>query len=267
MTTSGEAARSAQRQGNRALEIGGRIGYGVNAALHVLVGLLALQLAFGGGGGQASQQGALGAVAAQPFGRTLLWLFVVGFAALFLVQLARCLGVRGQEAGSDRLQAGGLALYYAVLALAAVQYASGSGGGGGSKDLSAKILGLPGGQFLLVLIGLGVLGIGGYHVYKGVTKKFVEDLDIRDSSGRSGTAVERLGQFGYVAKGAALGLIALLVIIGAVRTDPNASSAGLDGALRSLLDEPFGPYLVAIVAIGFIAFSAYLAARARRGKV
>lgn len=265
MTTS-RSTRRAQQEGHRALEIGGRVGFAINAVQHVLIGLLALQIAWGGGGARADQSGALGAVAAQPFGRTLLWLFVVGFVGLALVHLARGVGVRGDDSTSDRAKAGGLTVYYAVLAVLALQYAQGSGGGGGSKDVTARVLSWPGGQLLVGLVGLVLLGMGGYHCWKGATSGFRDELDDRDLSGRSGTAIERLGQAGYVAKGIALILIGVLVVIGAATFDPNAAG-GLDTALRALAEQPFGPYLLTLVALGLIAFGGFLGVRARRGKV
>lgn len=232
---------------------------------HVLIGVLAIQIAWGGGG-RADQSGALGTVAAQPFGRTLLWLFVAGFAALSLVHLARMVGVRGREVGKDRAQAGALAVYYAALTLFTLQYAQGSSGGGGSEDVTARAFGLPSGQILVGVVGLVIVGIGAYHCWKGATSGFRDELDFRDLAGRSGTAVEWIAQFGYIAKGVALLLIGALVVIAAAQLDPNAAG-GLDVALKALASQPFGPYLLTLVALGFIAFGGYLVVRARRGKV
>lgn len=269
MTTSDEATR----QAHRGLGIAGRAGFVINAVQHVVIGLLALQIAGGSsgtgdGGGRADQSGAFGAVAAQPFGRTLLWLFVAGFAALALVHLARAVGVRGDDAKGDRFNAGALSVWYVALAVLALQIALGasSGGGGGGKDVTATVLAWPGGQFLVGAVGLVFVGIGVYHCYKGVTSGFRDELDFRDLVGRSGTVVERLTQFGYLAKGVALLLIGVLVVVGAVRFDPSAAG-GLDTALRALASQPFGPYLLSIVALGLIAFGGFLAVRARRGKV
>ncbi|MGH3980763.1 MAG: DUF1206 domain-containing protein [Pseudonocardiaceae bacterium] len=254
------------RSGQRALEVAGRIGFGVNAVQHLLIGIVALQIAWSGAGAQASQSGALATVAAQPFGRTLLWLFVAGFAGLAVVHLARAVGARGHDAASDRANAGALTVYYVALAVLAQQYAQGSGGGGSSKDVTAGALGLPGGQLLVGAVGLVIVGIGGYHVWKGVTKGFSDELDFRDLAGRSGTVLERVALFGYVTKGLALVLVGVLVVIGAVWFDPNAAG-GLDTALRTLAGQPFGPWLLSVVALGLIAFAGYLVVRARRGKV
>ena len=58
----------------------GLIAYGV---VHILIGWIALQIAwFGGGGEEASQKGALAQIAGGPFGATLLWITVIGLFAL-----------------------------------------------------------------------------------------------------------------------------------------------------------------------------------------
>jgi len=174
--------------------------------------------------------------------------------------------VRGNDAGGDRANAGALTVYYAALALLALQYAQGSGSGGSGKDVTAKVLAWPGGQILVAAVGLVIVGIGGYHCWKGAASGFRDELDIRDLRGSSDTAIERVAQFGYIAKGLALILIGVLVVIGAVQFDPNAAG-GLDPALHALASQPFGPWLLSAVALGLIAFGGFLAVRARRGKV
>jgi hypothetical protein len=74
--------------------------------------------------------------------------------------------------------------------------------------------------------------------------------------------VTRLGQVGYPGKGVALGVVGGLLVHAAVTFDP-ADASGLDGALRTILDAPFGQFLLTLVAIGIAAFGAYLFVRAR----
>ena len=38
------------------------------------------------------------------------------------------------------------------------------------------VMGMPFGRVLVAAVGVGVLAVGGYHVYKGVSEKFLEDL-------------------------------------------------------------------------------------------
>lgn len=262
MAETSDVLRSAQRT----LGVLGRTGWVINAVQHILVAVLALQIAWSRSNAHASHSGALATVAAQPFGHAALVLFVAGFAGLALVHLARCIGVRGHDAATQRAQAGALAGYYTALAVLAEQYAQGAGGGASARDVTAYALSWPGGQLLVGVVGLVIVGIGVYHVVKGQREGFRDELDCRDRSGRSGIALERIAQFGYVTKGLALLLVGVLVVIGAVRFDPNAGG-GLDAALRVLVGQPYGPWLLSLVALGLVAFAGYLVIRARRGKV
>ncbi len=68
---------------------GGLIAYGV---VHLLVGWLALQIAWGTSGGtSADTSGALQTLADQPFGEVLLWVAAVGLVALALWQVSEAI--------------------------------------------------------------------------------------------------------------------------------------------------------------------------------
>jgi hypothetical protein len=56
-----------------------------------LIGVLAVQIAFGGGGWEADKNGAISTVAALPFGAVILWVMVVGFAALTVWQASEAI--------------------------------------------------------------------------------------------------------------------------------------------------------------------------------
>src|SRR4051794_24468543 len=58
---------------SRAVEIGARVGLACYGVTHLLIAWLALQIAFGGGGGQANQKGAFEQLTDNTFGKILLW--------------------------------------------------------------------------------------------------------------------------------------------------------------------------------------------------
>ncbi|MBO3084047.1 DUF1206 domain-containing protein [Cellulomonas fengjieae] len=248
----------------RSWELAARAGYAVSGVLHVLIGVLALRVAFGSGGEQADQSGALSAIAATPFGAAILWFSVVAFVALGAWQVARAFHSR--ETG-DRAKSAGRAVVYIALAFAALSFARGGGSAASTQtaDLTATLMSAPGGRVLVAAVGLGIIAVGVYHVYKGWKKKFLQDLN-RLPSGTAGSVVLRLGVLGYVAKGVALGIVGALFVQAAVTSDPS-SSTGLDGALHTLRDQPAGVLLLVIVAAGFVAFGAYSFVRARYGRI
>jgi len=244
------------------LENAARLGYAVNGLVHLLIAWLALQVAWGGGGGSADQSGAMQTLSGNDIGRVLLWIAVLGFLGLGLWQVTEVIVGRGET--SDRLKAAAKAVVYLFLAFSFLTYARGSSSSSSSQqsvDFTASLMDKPFGRILVGAVGVAVLGVGLYHVYKGFKKKFLQDL--REHPGRW---VVRAGQFGYIARGVAFGLVGALFVLAAVRTQPGEAT-GLDGALRTLRDAPAGQILLTIVALGFISFAVYLFARAKYARV
>jgi hypothetical protein len=128
-------------------------------------------------------------------------------------------------------------------------------------DFTATLMEAPFGPGLVAVVGLVVLGVGAHHVRKGIRQGFLDDLDRHP-----GKLAVRAGQFGYAAKGVALAIVGALFLVAAQRHQASAAT-GLDGALRTLLRQPIGPYLVSVIAAGLIAFGVYSLARARHAAV
>jgi flagellar biogenesis protein FliO len=266
VTTGGTASAE------RSWELAARSGYAVSGVLHILIGVLALRLAFGSGGEQADQSGALGTIASTPFGSLVLWFSVVAFVGLGAWQVARAIhGGSPSGAGSsdaaDRAKAAGRAVVYLALAVTAFSFARGGGSSSSAQtsDMTARLMGAPGGRVLVGAVGVAILVVGAYHVHKGWTKKFLQDLH-RLPSGQAGPTVRRLGVVGYVAKGVALAIVGVLFITAAVQADPSRAT-GLDGALHTLRDQPAGVIMLVIVALGFVAYGIYSFVRARFGRI
>ncbi|WP_448609518.1 DUF1206 domain-containing protein [Geodermatophilus sp. URMC 60] len=270
--TTRRAAGAAGRAGDSdALENLARIGLVAYGVVHLLLAWLALQLAWGGGSGQsADQAGALATLAEQPLGRPLLWLLAVGLVALAAWQAAEVLRWRSRLSSSGdarkkalekTVKAVAKAVLYAVLAVLAIRTAT-SGGSGGGQQPAAGVFGWPAGRWLVALVGLVVIGVGVYLVHKGVSKRFLEEVELGSASPQTTRLVTRLGQAGFPAKGVALGVVGGLLVYAAVTFDP-ARATGLDGALRTILDAPFGQVLLTLVAVGIAAFGAYCFVRAR----
>jgi hypothetical protein len=248
-----------------ALAAAARAGFVTSGVLHLLIGWITLQVAFGGGGGRnADQSGALSSLAGNGLGKALLWVAVVGFLGLAVWQLTEAVvGGPGSSEASDRAKAAGKAVVYAFLAWTSFSFARGKGKDSGNQtvDFTSKLMDKPGGRILVVLIGLGIIGVAAYHVHKGWTRKFLQDL--RD---HPGTWATRAGQVGYIGKGIALAVVGFLFAAAGLHKKASEAS-GLDGALKSLRDESFGPVLLVVIAIGFAAYGLYSFARAKHAKV
>ncbi|WP_346619329.1 DUF1206 domain-containing protein [Blastococcus montanus] len=268
----GTARRAADSDGLEHLARVGLIAYGL---VHVLIAWLALQLAWGvGGAQQADQTGALATLAQQPLGEPLLWVLAVGLLALALWQAAEILRWRhgwtaSGKARTTALERSGKAVaktvVYLALAVLAFRFASGGGQSGGSsspQQTTAGVFGWPGGRWLVGAIGLVVVGVGAYHVYKGVSKRFLKEIDLTDCSPAATKTVTRLGQVGFPAKGVSLALVGGLLVWAAITFDA-ARADGLDGALHLVLDAPAGRLLLTLIAVGIAAFGVFCFVRAR----
>ncbi|KRE85120.1 DUF1206 domain-containing protein [Arthrobacter sp. Soil764] len=259
-------AASASR--SPAVRILARTGFVFIGLVHILVGVIALQLDRGQGG-EADQSGAIGALASKPGGGILLWVGAVACAALALWMLSEAVfGARSEPDSKKKLKkaanAVGKAVVFGFLAFTFAVFAS-----GGSKnssqsasDFTAKLMGAPAGVVLLIAVGLAIIGAGGYYAYRGITRKFMKDLQ---DPGEARTAVEWIGTIGYAAKGVVLAVVGVLIIVAAATADPSKSS-GLDGGLKTLGAQPYGVFLLAAIAAGLICYGVYSMARARYGK-
>ena len=268
-----QAGDKAEQVGDsKALEVLARVGLVAYGVVHLLLGWLALQIAWGLSGREsADTSGAMKTLADQPFGQVLLWLVAVGLAALALWQASAVIwGYRNLE-GAERVRKQITSRAKAVI-FAALGYSAGAAtlGAGSSSAQSQQqatsgVLGWPGGRVIVIVAGLVIIGVGVAAIVKGVQKSFAEEIDTSPLSPTLRTAVARLGQLGYIAKGLALGLVGGLLSYATLTFDPQKAQ-GLDGAMQTILAQPFGRFLLTAVALGFAAFGlfAILQSRYRR---
>lgn len=259
---SDSAKSTAERASNsRVVEWGARLGYGANGVIHLLLAYLTAKIAIGGGGDkQASASGALSTLAQESVGQVLLWVIALGFILLAVWQLSELVT---REEKLDKAKAGGKTVLYGSLAWTSFTFAMGgrSSSSGQSKDFTATLMEAPAGQLLVGLVGLAILGFGGFHVYKGWKEKFLEDLQ-----GHPGRGAVIAGKVGYIAKGIALSAVGVLFITAAIQ-HRSGKATGLDGGLRSLQDLPAGTAILLGVALGLVAYGVYSFVRARYARV
>jgi hypothetical protein len=257
MTDAAGTARQVAK--SEPVKVGARIGLVAYGITYLLVAWLALQVAFGGGE-QTDQSGAFQAIAAEPFGKVLLWVLVVGFVAVVLWRIEQAIfasaGVQDtKEQIKKRVEAGARALVFTALAVLAARTAMGSGESGTGQQATAGVFGWPGGRFLVGAVGLAVLAVAVVKAKHGWEKKFLEDMNL-PSDQHARKLVERLGQVGSVAKAVALGLIGVLIVVAAVTFDPSKAN-GLDPALKGLAGQPFGMIALTVVALGLAAYGVF----------
>jgi succinate dehydrogenase/fumarate reductase cytochrome b subunit len=273
--SAGSAMRAADEAGSSdALENLARIGLVAYGVVHLLVAWLAVQLAwFGGSSGEADQSGAMRTLADSPVGTPLLWVLAAGLIALATWQAAEVLRWRHGWSASGKTRAKALkksfsalarAVVYIGLGVLAIRFATGNGQSSSQsqQQTTQGVFSWPFGQWLVAVAGLVLVGVGAYHAYKGLSKRFLDQIDLAEASTRTTRLVTRLGQVGFPAKGVALAVVGGLLVYAAITFDPS-QARGLDGAMRTILQAPFGRILLTLVALGIAAFGAFSFVRAR----
>lgn len=257
MSGAKETAQDLARQGDdhEGVRTAARLGMVAYGVVNLLIGWIALQLAFGERSGSASSSGALHELAAQPLGAVLVWTVAVGMLLLVLWRILEV--VLDHEWG-----AGVKAVLYAAIGISAVNVAVGNGSKGGTDSWTKQLLDLPGGQVLVGAVALAIIGYALVQVHKGWTEGFRDDLEAGAASGNDGTAYLWLGKVGYIAKGVAVGMVGGLFGWAAV-THSAKRSGGLDVALQTVLEAPFGRVMLAVIAVGIICYGAFCLARAK----
>jgi hypothetical protein len=224
--------------------------------VHLVIGALAIQLSLGGRQ-DTSQQGALSEVAKQPFGGIALWAVAIGLFALVIWRVTdAAIGYTWHDKPkrtARRLAAVGQAIVYLALGIASIRIVTGGGGGGGEQGeetATAKVMELPFGQVLVALVGAAVIAIGVSQIVKGLKQTFKDDMQGADR------LTTTLGRIGFPAKGVSLIVVGLLIGWAGITYDPE-KAGGLDAALQTVRDRPFGPVLLLAVALGLIAFGLF----------
>lgn len=255
-------AKAGQVGDSAGLEALARVGLVAYGVVYLLIGWLALQLAWGGRGKSPDPSGALRTLAEQPVGNALLWLVAVGLAALGLWKASDMVWGHRTREGAERLRrrviSGFWAVIYTGLGVRSALVAAGVGAAssGSEQQATVGVLAWPGGQTIVVATGLVIIGVGLAAAITGVRKSFREAMDTSSLSPAAQMVVLHLGQVGYVTKGMALGLVGGLLSYAAWTFDWKKAS-GLDGALQAILAQPFGRWLLSAMAFGFVAFGVF----------
>ena len=170
--------------------------------------------------------------------------------------------VRSEPTIVNGVWSAGRAVVYLGIGLLAIGVAVGSGGSSGNAEetVSTRLMALPFGRVLVAAVGAAVIAVGIAQIVKGVKQNFTEDLDQAVSQG-----VRRLGTAGYCAKGVALAIIGGLFGYAAITYDPQ-KAGGLDAALATIRDQPFGAVLLVVMALGIAAFGVFCFVWARHAR-
>lgn len=253
----------------------GRAGLATKGLVYLTIGVLATETAFGAGGETTDSRGALLHVVQVPFGVALLMLVALGLVGFALWRVTQAL-LDTERKGTDPKglaeRSGYLisAAVYGGLALFAVRLLmsgeSGPTNDSAAHDWTAWLMAQPLGRWLVGGAGLGMIGTALIQFWLAWSTDFCKDLRVGQMSRTAQTWVIRLGRMGFAARGVAFGIIGGFLLQAAWHAQPQ-EARGLGGALASLAEQPFGPWLLAAVAFGLAAYGVYMLAEAKYRRV
>lgn len=258
--------RGISREGREWLEKLMRLGFLAKGVVYITVGILAVQLALGDGGEATGAQGALAEIGQQPFGQVLLGIIAVGLVGLTLWYFVR----GGRDTDNEGDDASGLAkraayiaagVGYGLLALVAFQILLGSGSGGNGNTIAswtAQIMQESWGRWLVAAAGLVVIGVGLYQFYRAYRARFRHKLRTHEMSRTEIKGGTWAGQFGIAARGVVVIVVGVFLLQAALQYDPQ-QAGGLGQALQALAQQPYGPWVLGIVALGLVAYGLFTA--------
>jgi hypothetical protein len=262
--------RARRASDSPAAHILARAGLTARGVIYLLTGWVAALVALGHSSREADQQGALQLLAGKPYGLASLFVLGIGFAAYALWRLSEAVfGVTGtpNSAGS-RLTSLGRAVIYAGFAYLTFTVISGTQRSQSrqQQDMTATAMHHAAGRWLVGIVGLIVVVIGLVMVGQGVRRTFTKYLQVSQMSPRTRRVVELVGVVGTIARGLVFALAGVLVIDAAI-THRASESGGLDKALLTLRNQPFGEFLMLLAALGLAIFGIYGLCEARWRRV
>ena len=240
-----------------------RLGYGIKGLIYITMGLLAIQGALGKAKTPADQFGAISTFSKLPFAHVLLWIVLIGLVSYALWGVIRAV-LDPFHKGTDLeglLARGGYlisAATYASFVLPTYHLISGGRSGSSTNlpKLVSQVMSVPMGRYLVGAIGLAAIAAGLYQVYMGFEAKFEKQFKTYALTADQYKLAIQIGRFGTIARGIVFAIVGFFFFLAAYYANP-ARAQGVNGALDYLAKQPYGLWLMGIVAVGLIAFGIY----------
>lgn len=244
-----------------------RAGYAAKGVVYIAIAWLSATAAFGGAGASGSRS-AIAVMAANGGGAVVLWLIGLGLVGYVVWRLVQALVDPEDEGGGKRIVYLVSAMLYAGLAFWTVRaalkgYASSSDGG--SSGWTATLMSQPMGRWLVFAAGVAVGGYGLVQFWNAYRAKVADRLKPGLPSGTRRWVV-RCARAGLVARGVVMLVIGGLLGMAGWTSQPE-ESAGLGEAMETLRDQPYGPWLMAAVAVGLGLYGIYQLVQARYRRI
>ena len=249
-----------------------RVGHAAKAVVFILTGVLtaATQLAIGGD--VDGPEAAFAALRGAPLGKVMLATVAIGLLYYAAWELCRVLADPERQARGrflPRLEWLAGAVVFGSLSVAAFRVSFGRAAARGddaARTWASRVIAqIPFGGMVLGLVGVLIIIAGAVLIRRGWRAEFDRVIDLNALSSRSWAATYALARIGIVARGAIVSIIGVFLVLAAWRHDPS-EAIGIEGALRVLGRQPFGPWLLAAAALGLASYGIYELLIAWRGR-
>lgn len=247
-----------------------RAGYATRGTVYLIVGLFALFAALANEGRVIGSKEAIAFLHRLSLGTVLLVLLIVGLAGYSLWRFLQAI-LDVERLGRDFR---GLLIRAALLISSAAHislavYAASlllgrfSGGQDTSREFTAWLMSSAPGQWVIILTGVVIIGVGAAHLYKGIKQRFRKYIKI---GGERFSRIALVCSSGLVGRGLVFVMTGIMFIVAAIQQE-SENAGGLRETLQTLRQQVYGRWLLGLAAIGLLAFAAYSFIEARYRRV
>lgn len=259
MTGSARAAGDPPETAETGLSVVGRMGLAGRTGFYLILTALIIRIALlGGAKHQADAQGALSLVGRSLPGKLAIGAVAAGFV---LFGVGRLVGSwkDDDEATSKRILTVVQGLFYLFLASIPAGFLAGNKAAGSQQQQqkdTADVLGLPGGQVILVILGLIAIGVCVQQIRGALKRDFKDGLKLRQAPHWVRRTVDGAGVIGITSRALVFFPIGIFLILAAIKANPNRSY-GTDKELLALSGHVWGSVILAVIAAGLAVFVVY----------
>jgi hypothetical protein len=241
-----------------------RLGYAVKGFLYIAMGVIAIAGAMGKSKTPADQIGAIASFQKLPYAEPVLWIILIGLVAYSLWGVIRAIldpFHKGKDLKGLLARGGYLisAVTYASFAVPTYQMIMGmrhKSSASSNVQMVSKIMSMPMGRWIVGAFGLAAVAAGLYQIYSGIKMDFDQRFEPYALDDEQRRVAVQVGRFGTIARGIVFAIVGGFLVLAAYQANPG-NAKGFDGAFRFLAHQPYGLYLLGIIASGLMAFGIY----------